>query len=186
MVRVELGGREWRFITPDPAVALRVYNMTQASQDEVMRHVLDLLMDYMDFDDWVEFDYGAGVDDEGLDDPVVEALFLWLETSLGRPFSAVATLCAALVGSWPQVRGRLVTSGIANPAEDIRTLGGLVDAVEFMIMEGHKDDKAREKYKREVYKPRARRGKVQKPSGFDSSDMAAQASMLEALDSAGG
>lgn len=145
-----------------------------------MWSVFDILMDHMVFDDWIDFDFGRY---EGLpDDAPLEVMYLWLEEAVGKPFSAVAALSISLVENWGMVRGRLITSGIPDPMGQIRSLGAMLDAVEFMIMEGHKDEKEREKYKRQVYRPRRKTGKIEKPSGFESSDMAAQSAMLEALE----
>ena len=179
MIPVELGGRVWRFEVPRPAFALRLYELGRMGEGRVGGALIDILLDYMWLNDWVEFDFGRA---EGLPDgAVLEVFYRWLETACGKPFSAVAALCNAMVESWSMVRGRLVTSGLADPLWDVPTLAGMLDAVEFMVMEGHKDDKERDRYRRQVYRPRARVGEISKPGGFEDSDMQEQAKMLDAI-----
>lgn len=172
--------RDWEFSSPGPAVALRIHELAGMSPNDQYLEIVDIVVEHLSDDDAVWFDARGKY--ELPEDAPAELLIEWLEAATGKPFSAVAALSSALVESWAQVRGRLITSGIPEPMVQIRQLGSMLDAVEFMILESHKDDKERARYRQKVYKPRVKTGAIEKPAGSDPSDMAAQAAMLEALD----
>ena len=155
--------------------------MQDLPDNEVVPAIVDLLMDWMDLDDWSTF-YRRLLSRDLPDDALVEIFMRWLEDSTGKPFSAVSALSSVVVRSWNVVRGRLVMAGIPDPAAQITTLAALLDAVDVMIRESHKDEKDTAKYERAVYKPRVRTGEIQKPKGFEDDDMAAQAALLSGLD----
>lgn len=177
---IEYEGRRWEFETPPPSFAMTIRNFHNIPETEMLWEIRDVVMDWMALDDWVDF-YSAWNNEELPDDAIPEIFMRWLEAATGKPMSAVGALCNVAVRSWSAVRGRLVMSGIPNPMDDIRTLAALLDAVDMMIREGHKDEKETAKYEREVYRPRAKSGSIEKPAGFESDDMAAQAAMLAAL-----
>lgn len=179
-ITVDYEGRGWVMETPTPAFALRVRRITELQGRDLIVEVRGEVMDAMGLDDWCEFHRLERIG-ELPDDAIIEVFMRWLETSCGKPMSAVVTLCHIMVRSWPVVRGRLVTSGLPDPLGQIKTLAAMLDAVEFMVREGHKDDKEAEKWEREVYKPRAKQGTVEKPSGFEADDLAAQGALLSAL-----
>lgn len=180
MTTVDYEGRGWRMETPTPAFALSVRRIGDMNGRELVAEIRGLVMEAMTLDDWCEFHRLERVG-ELPDDAVPEIFMRWLETACGKPMSAVVTLCHIMVRSWPMVRGRLVTSGVTDPLGQIKTLAAMLDAVEFMVREGHTDEKQAQKWEREVYRPRARQGAVEKPAGFENDDLAAQGAMLAAL-----
>ena len=180
-VLVEYEGREWVFETPTPALALSVRKLQDVSGMALAQALQDLLMDWMLLDDWVDF--FTDLRNGRLPDDALPELFMrWLEEATGKPFSAVGALSSVAVRSWNVVRGRLVMAGIPDPARQLRTLAALLDAVDVMIREGHKNEKETAKYEREVYRPRQKHGAIEKPAGFERDDMAAQAALLAAYE----
>lgn len=179
-VTVRYEGRGWVFDTPTPAFALVLRRLSDMQGHELAAEIHGQVLDHMVLDDWCEFHRRLRTG-ELPDDALPEIFMRWLETACGKPMSAVSTISQIMVRSWPMVRGRLVTSGIPDPLGQIRTLAAMLDAVEFMVREGHRDEKASKKWDREVYRPRARSGEIEKPAGFEQGDLAAQDAMLAAL-----
>lgn len=178
MISFEYEGRVWHFAAPGPSFALQVRQLADVDDRSVGSAIADHLIDYMDLDDWVHFVRHAG---EYPEDATAELFMRWLEESTGKPMSAVAALSNVTVRSWGTVRGRMVMAGIADPMRSLPSLAALLDTVDVMIREGHADEKATKKYEREVYRPRAKSGSIEKPAGFEDDDMEAQKSMLDAL-----
>lgn len=166
--------------TPAPAFGLRVRWLADLSGRALLEEIRGIVLDVMELDDWCEF-HRRMITGDMPDDCLPEIFMRWLETSCGKPMSAVVTLCHIMVKSWPTVRGRLITSGIPDPLGQITTLASMLDAVEFMVREGHQKESDAKKWEREVYRPRAKTGTVEKPAGFEEDDLASQEAMLAAL-----
>lgn len=178
MIWVDYEGRGWQFAAPGPSFALEVRRLADVPAAKMGTVLADYLLHWMDLDDWVWFTRNRHT----LPDDAVSELFMrWLEEATGKPMSAVGALCNVVVRSWGMVRGRLVMAGIADPLNELPTLAALLDTVDVMIREGHKDEKETAKYEREVYRPRAKSGTIEQPAGFEDDDMAAQAAMLAAF-----
>lgn len=179
LVEVQYDGTVWRFLAPGTAVALDLIHL-QDNEGDAYSTMMGLLMDHMVLDDWILF-YDDLIRGDLPDDAMPEMVMLWLEEATGKPMSAVGALANVYVKSWGMVRGRLVMAGIPDPARQITSLAAMLDAIDVMIREGHKDEKETAKYEREVYKPRVKSGAIEKPKGFEGEDMEAQAAMLDAL-----
>lgn len=179
-IEVKYDGSLWRLLPPGTAVALDLVRMQDADSREVQDTLIGLLIDHMHVDDWIEF-YSALTGGGLPDDALPELVMLWLEEATGKPMSAVGALSNVYVKSWDIVRGRMVMAGVPDPSRQIVLLADMLSAIDVMIREGHKDEKESAKYQREVYRPRAKHGEIEKPKGFEGEDMAAQAAMLDAL-----
>lgn len=136
----------------------------------------------MDVDEWGRLLDTLGPDSGLPDDYLLELFYCWLEEWSGKPATAVLGLCQILGANWGQVRGRLVLAGIPDPVRQVPLLA-LLDAVEAMVREGHKDEKESQRFTRELYKPRAKRGAGGGTAhkGFSDGEMEAQARALAAM-----
>lgn len=175
MPLIECGPRRWDIPTARPVVALQVVRA------ESFFDYLDLLLDHMSPGEGALL-LAALRDGAVPEDAVIVLVEEWLERSTGLPLTAVGALCSVAVREWPAVRGRLIRSGIARPLRDLGTLGALLSAVWDMLQEGAEDDKAREKMRRDVFRPRVKRRASAGPARTISpEDQRAQSAILATM-----
>lgn len=181
MITVDLAGREWIFHAPGFSVAEALYDLGKSSGD-AGRVVWGLVAEFMDDDSWIAMQSLLSEPENELESSggVIELFYRWLEEATGKPFNAVAALSQGLIQNWGKVQGRLVLAGIPDPKAMV-PYPALLDALDMMIREGHKDEKETRRYESQVFKPRVKNGTISKPKGFEEDDMAAQAAMLDAL-----
>lgn len=169
---LEYLGLDWEYRLPRPYAAVFLTGM--GDRDDGVRS--QSLMGYLDhvlspgssdqlwdlaFDEFVAFD--------------VEELAGLIEEiqsrHSSRPFHVDVNLSATAVRNWPQVRGRLVMSGVGDPLKELPNIFGLIDAVEAMVLDGISDETERSKYFTRMYKPPVGSLSAKKnPKGWDASD----------------
>lgn len=175
MPLIECGPRRWEIPTARPVVALQIVRA------ETYADYLDLLLDHMGPDEGALL-LAALRDGAVPEDAVIVLVEEWLERSTGLPLNAVGALCSVAVREWPSVRGRLIRSGIARPLHDLGTLGALLSAVWDMLQEGAEDEKARDKLRREVFRPRVKRRATATPARtISAADQRAQSAILATM-----
>lgn len=180
-MRVEAMGLAWIMSAPDASLAGAVGRLKTAGSG-AGDIIAGLLADAMTADEWGRLIDELESNEDLPDDYLLELFYCWLEEWSGKPATAVLGLCQILVENWGMVRGKLVLSGIPDPVRQVPLLA-LLDAVEVLVRETHKDEKESQRFTRELYKPRAKRGAAGGTShkGFSREELEAQARALSAI-----
>lgn len=177
MFEIEHSNRVWHYVIPKPHAATLLNNMAAPDQMTRMMALYDylehvLLPESLDQLWEISMDENDPFDTDDLAELIEEIQ----AAHSSRPFWVDMSLCRTAVASWPNIRGRLVLSGIADPLRDLPTIYALIDAVESIILDGFSKEEDRRRYYSRLYTPpsgyMSRRKKL--PAGWDrESEMAA-------------
>lgn len=162
----------WHFRLPDPGTAWFVAacadaKLSASDRAAAMLRFCEYVLTPTDFEYLcdVAYDHDADITTEVLLD-LMEKI---LEFGSARPPWVDSSLAMVAYRQWPTVRGRLVTSGIADPLRQLPTLYALLDAVEALVLDSMEKQEDRDRYFTRTYAPPhgwAQRGD-RVPKGFE-------------------
>lgn len=145
---VTWAGRDFA-VSPLPASAMgAVARLASTGEDDRMVATTDVLN-------------AAGVDVEDVADAlwatsvpadILDFVALAIETDSDLPWRSTVSLCQSAVKQWSSIRGQLIVKGIADPINQIGSLGALMDAVIVMLLEGIEKDDERESVRRDLFR----------------------------------
>lgn len=164
MYEVEFMGDVWSFYMPRPSAAGLLAHMAGTKEEDRLAGLigfLDQILTTASLERLLERAMDSR--DELEVEHVAELIETIVQEHSARPFHVCVTLSVTAVQQWPQVRGRLVLSGVADPLRDLPSLWALLDAVESLILEGMHKEEDRRDYFRRVYTPPI--GTMSKSSG---------------------
>ena len=177
---VNLDGRVWQFRRPAPHTAVYLAQYASGKSGEDSAAALDFLRACLLPASWEALCDDAFDHRTETDVSTITALMEAVATEgAARPLRAILGLCSVTARQWPTIRGRLTTSGGANPLARLAHLHELLDAVESMIVEGKKDDKARADYWRSFYGPTLTEEVRERPGWTAEEEMSAFDAWLE-------
>lgn len=169
MFSVEYAGADWHYVLPRPFACMYLAGMGARDEDARAQALLGYL-EHVLLPDSLDQAMSMAMDPDDLFDTAQLAQLIEEVQAAhsARPFFTDVNLAATAVAQWPQVRGRLVMAGVADPLRQLPTVYALLDATEAMILDGMGKEEEREAYWRRMYTPPAGSLSSQKrtPRGF--------------------
>lgn len=154
MYEVEFMGDVWSFHLPRPSAAVLLAGMAGTGEEERLGGLMGFLEQVLSLSSLDRLLERAMTSGDPLEvEHVAELIELIVQEHSARPFHVCVTLSATAVQQWPQVRGRLVLAGVADPLRELPSLWALLDAVESLILEGMQKEEDQKKYYSRVYTP---------------------------------
>lgn len=172
MFSVECAGVEWSYTIPRPYACLYLAGMGAKDEDRRAQSLLGYL-EHVLLPESLDVLLDKAMDPRDLFDVAQLAQLIEeiQQAHSARPFFTDVNLAATAVAQWPQVRGRLVMSGVADPLRQLPTIYALLDAVEAMILDGMGKEEEREAYFRRMYTPPVgSMAKGRTPKGFSAEE----------------